>query len=121
MFAVSPSMNRTGRLTFNPAATVIGTASCTVTLTEQVANGLSSTQSLGITVTASERLASARTSTLFGCLFQRWVCALLLLLLLLLLHTPLLMLLAGWPAHWLAAPAASSSAWACVSSKTPSR
>jgi hypothetical protein len=50
LFAVDPAVDASGRLTFTPAADAFGNASCTVTLSEQINNGLSATAPLLILV-----------------------------------------------------------------------
>jgi hypothetical protein len=59
LFAVQPSMDAAGVLAFTPAANMFGNASCTVTLTEQMAGGLSAAAPLTIVVTPGAALASA--------------------------------------------------------------
>jgi hypothetical protein len=51
LFAAAPSMNVAGLMAFTPAANAFGNASCTVTLTEQMAGGLSAAAPLTIVVT----------------------------------------------------------------------
>jgi hypothetical protein len=54
LFAVEPAADAAGRLTFTPAADNFGNASCTVTLTEQMAGGMSAAAPLTIVVTPGE-------------------------------------------------------------------
>jgi hypothetical protein len=57
LFAVAPAVNSAGQLSFSPAASMFGNASCTVTLTEQMAGGLSDSKPLSIEVTPGEGIA----------------------------------------------------------------
>jgi hypothetical protein len=54
LFADAPAIGATGHLTFRTTANMYGTASCTVTLTEQMSGGLSVSAPLNIEVTAGE-------------------------------------------------------------------
>jgi hypothetical protein len=67
MFAVAPAVSAAGHLTFTPAANMFGTASCTVTLTEQMAGGLSVSEPLSIVVTPGERRTSVQNTDNYFC------------------------------------------------------